>query len=87
LGCSRRSRIILARKGIISISTVRFYRSIMRKYTIFCRYGGVYIGFPETEGIESALVQTGWDIRGRTGIVRNNALSGLFGADEARGEE
>jgi hypothetical protein len=75
------------KKGIISIYTVHSFRSIMRKYTIFCRYCGVYIGFPKTESFEFALVQAGWNIRVGTGLICDNALFGLFGADEARGEE
>jgi len=53
-GYSRRSRIIQVKKGIISIFTAHFYRSIMRRYTIFYRYDGAYIGFSETESLESA---------------------------------
>lgn len=84
---SRRSRIIPVKKGIISISTAHSYRSTMRKYTIFYRYAGVYIGFPKTESFESSLVQTRRNIRVGTSVVRDYSLSRLPGADEARRKE
>ena len=84
---SRRSNRIPVRKDIISISTVRFSRSIMRRYTIFYRYEGVYIGFSKTESVESSLVQTRWDIRVGTSRVCDYTLSRLPWAHEARRKE
>lgn len=87
LACSRRSRITPVKRDIILIYTVLFFKSIMKRYTIFYRYAPADLGFPKTQGLEPALVEARWYLRVGTGRVRDYSLLGLPGADEAGRKE
>jgi hypothetical protein len=87
LAYSKRSRIIPVRRGIILIYTVLFFKSIMKRYTIFYRYAAADLGNPETEGSEPALVEARRHLCVGTDVVCNYSLLGLPGADEAGREE